>query len=419
MELIAKNSELELLEKAKNGDVDAEHALGLMYLKGEGVAQDIPKAAGLYEKAAGHGHPGAQVVLGTMYVHGDSVAQDTPKGLGLLEKAAEQGSAEAQNELGSIYLRGDCVVQDKPKGKGFLEKAAGQVHTEALYSLGTMYLSGDGVAQDTQKAAALYEKAAGHGHAGAQYTFDFILESQAQKLMRAAQTGDIKTLEREESWIRSRKARLDLDSSGVTILHVAAEYGMLSVVEWIVAKGVMDLEAATEDGTTVLHVAAQWGHTAVAECFLANGANVDSRDALEQTPLMLAACSQHHVAVMEILVANGADVAASNSEGGTVMHMVQHALYTLYPYSIHYTRTSSITCRYSMHYTHYHYALYTLSLCTTHTILIHLRPPAGGLTLTIHHTPCTHTPYTVHSAGGWTTSRAKPCDDYMASKTAG
>ena len=50
-----------------------------MYRYGDGVRIDKAKAVELYTKAAGRGHEGAQFNLGKMYFRGDGVAQDAPK----------------------------------------------------------------------------------------------------------------------------------------------------------------------------------------------------------------------------------------------------------------------------------------------------------------------------------------------------
>ena len=62
--------------KAEQGDAAAQFNLGVMYYRGEGVAQDDKAAVKWYTKAAEQGHVGAQTDLGLMYESGQGVAQD-------------------------------------------------------------------------------------------------------------------------------------------------------------------------------------------------------------------------------------------------------------------------------------------------------------------------------------------------------
>ncbi|MGZ5781634.1 MAG: tetratricopeptide repeat protein, partial [Burkholderiaceae bacterium] len=69
--------------------------LGLMYAKGQGVAQDNSLAVSWYSKAAEQGYAHAQYYLGDMYANGRGVAKDSKQAAVLYRKAAKQGLAEA------------------------------------------------------------------------------------------------------------------------------------------------------------------------------------------------------------------------------------------------------------------------------------------------------------------------------------
>ena len=58
-----------LLGFCAQGNADAQHNLGVIHHKGQGVAQDIQKAAQWYQKAADQGHADAQQML--MQMHAD------------------------------------------------------------------------------------------------------------------------------------------------------------------------------------------------------------------------------------------------------------------------------------------------------------------------------------------------------------
>jgi uncharacterized protein len=65
--------------KAEKGDAAAQSALGSMYAKGEGVAQDWAQAKAWFEKAAAQGNAAAQFSIGFMYAQGQGIKQDRPK----------------------------------------------------------------------------------------------------------------------------------------------------------------------------------------------------------------------------------------------------------------------------------------------------------------------------------------------------
>ena len=65
-----------LKNAADQGDAGAQFNLGVMYAKGQGVAQDYAQAVSWYRKAADQGNAGAQFNLGFMYAKGQGVAQD-------------------------------------------------------------------------------------------------------------------------------------------------------------------------------------------------------------------------------------------------------------------------------------------------------------------------------------------------------
>ena len=75
--LAGVNQETRALQlAAEEGDAAAQHMLGQMYLRGEGVAQDYGEAVRLYRLAAEQGDAEAQTILGEMYLLGRVVPQD-------------------------------------------------------------------------------------------------------------------------------------------------------------------------------------------------------------------------------------------------------------------------------------------------------------------------------------------------------
>ncbi len=77
-----------------------------------------------YRKAAEKGVAKAQHSLGLMYERGEGVPQDYAKAVKWYRKAAEQGHAEAQGNLGLMYVGGLCVPQDYVQAHMWLDLAA-------------------------------------------------------------------------------------------------------------------------------------------------------------------------------------------------------------------------------------------------------------------------------------------------------
>jgi hypothetical protein len=77
-----------LLARAQAGDPDAEFDIAYDYETGEGVPQDLTKAAFWFRRAAEQGDAGAQYSLALLYNTGNGVPQDYAEGYFWAELAA-------------------------------------------------------------------------------------------------------------------------------------------------------------------------------------------------------------------------------------------------------------------------------------------------------------------------------------------
>lgn len=133
-----------LMENAKAGDPVAQNGLGVMYYTGEAVSKtpsgqvldnDPELAAGWFFRAAEQGYADAQFNLGLLYINGEGVPQDIAHAVELFQKAAEQGHVDAQNNLGAMYFTGEGVTRDEKKAIEWFEKAAAQGNEDARANL--------------------------------------------------------------------------------------------------------------------------------------------------------------------------------------------------------------------------------------------------------------------------------------------
>jgi TPR repeat protein len=95
----------ELQPLAEKGMSMAQHDLGVLYSKGQGVTRNDAVAARWFRKAAEGGHTNAKYLLGTMYYRGRGVPQDLVQAHMWLSLAAERGSKPAVEELKRVARR--------------------------------------------------------------------------------------------------------------------------------------------------------------------------------------------------------------------------------------------------------------------------------------------------------------------------
>lgn len=134
----------DLLKRAQNGDAEAQFNLGLAYVFGDGVSQDIVEAVKWWRLSAEQGDARSQYNLGiTDYAGGDYAGA-----LRWFRLAAEQGIADAQYNIGAFYYDGIAVAQDYVEAVKWYRLAAEQGNTDALIALGQAYNNGQGVLQD-------------------------------------------------------------------------------------------------------------------------------------------------------------------------------------------------------------------------------------------------------------------------------
>jgi hypothetical protein len=86
------------------GNAETQFGLGLKFAT-SGDDGDYVHAAKWYGKAAAQNHPLAQFNLGMMYARGQGVAQNDGEAVTWIRRAAEGGDAAAQFNLGTRYHR--------------------------------------------------------------------------------------------------------------------------------------------------------------------------------------------------------------------------------------------------------------------------------------------------------------------------
>lgn len=188
---------------AKQGYVDAQYKLGLMYKQGHGTAVHEEKAFKWIKTAAEQNHVEAQYNLGVMYYYKNQcVTHDIRNAITYFEKAERQGHAIAPYGLGLIYKQGKGVIRDTEKAIAYFQQAAEKGCVDAQVELGIMYYKGKDIKRNRNQAIAYFKQAAETGYIQAQsylgkiYYSDIRFRNYKQAikyLTLAAKQGDTKS----------------------------------------------------------------------------------------------------------------------------------------------------------------------------------------------------------------------------------
>ena len=110
------------------------------------------------------------------------------------------------------------------------------------------------------------------------------------------------------------------DHQGKTVVHLAAENGHDTTVEWLVAKlDGEDLNTQDRNGFAPIHMAAKAGHALVVQALLTGGANVNAQTSSAARNWSVARCAaqEGHKKVMEVLIAHNVDLQVKDDNDET------------------------------------------------------------------------------------------------------
>jgi len=191
---------------AAQGNARAQNNLGMISLKGHGVAHDDAEALKWFRLAAAQGLAEAQLNLGAMYAEGLGLAQDYAQAGKWFRLAAEQGDAKAQFNLGLLYMSGSGVAHNDAQAVTWVRKSAVQGLAQAQYTLGSMYEHGQGVKQDYVRAYLWFALGADSGDTDSAKSRDRAATlmtpkqiAQARKLARDCRRRTLKCSDRSAS----------------------------------------------------------------------------------------------------------------------------------------------------------------------------------------------------------------------------
>ena len=129
----------------KENDVNAMHELGLIYLKGDGIAKNLNSAFELFTQASDLGNLESTYILGKIYQAKSTKYYDQTKAYNTFVESANKGHAKSQLMIGRFFLMGDIVDKDYEKALHYFRLASKQKEYEANCYIAYMYSAGMGV----------------------------------------------------------------------------------------------------------------------------------------------------------------------------------------------------------------------------------------------------------------------------------
>ena len=157
-----------LLERAKEGNLEAQKDLAMAYVRGDEIEQNYEEAFKWYKAAAEQGDADAQNSLYNRYAKGEGVEQNSEEAMKWLHRSADQGHGLAYYNLGFEYSSGVLVKKNELEAIKWYKKAIKKDVTEAYYQLGFLYTYGDTIKKDYKSAREYYELAGGSWNGEAQ-----------------------------------------------------------------------------------------------------------------------------------------------------------------------------------------------------------------------------------------------------------
>lgn len=167
--LLQKDAIRKFAQSAKSGCQNAQLALAIKYVKGDGIRADYDKAWNFLNKIDENVLPMASYCKGYMYDLGLGVEQDYWKAYEYFLKAHKEGVVQATVALGVCALSGFGCDQDYPTAIAYFKEAAEQHNPIAMYYIGIICAEGLGVDADLAKAEKYLMSAAEAGYTPAYF----------------------------------------------------------------------------------------------------------------------------------------------------------------------------------------------------------------------------------------------------------
>jgi TPR repeat protein len=140
------------------GDARACTWLGMLYERGFGVAQDVPRALALLARGCDVGDAQGCTDLGAIYDAGEEAPEDALRAFMLFTRGCDGGAETACFNLGMSYLNGAGTARSAERAAERFEQGCDGGEARACTSLAQLFESGEGVARSRDRALAFYRR---------------------------------------------------------------------------------------------------------------------------------------------------------------------------------------------------------------------------------------------------------------------
>lgn len=166
------------LERAKQGDTQAQEVVGKYYLSGRGIDKSINEGSKWLAKSYGLSIDSAKfkVKLGKLLYNSFGVKSDTPAAVKLFHEAANMGDAEGQYQYGYMYELGTGVTRNEAEALKWFKRAADQSNAKGQYRVGLTYVDNWRERTVSPDAKKWFFKAAEQGHPEAMHWLGAVYE---------------------------------------------------------------------------------------------------------------------------------------------------------------------------------------------------------------------------------------------------
>jgi len=157
----------------------AQFNLGVLHSLGEGVEQDMIQAIKWFFLSSKHGNAQAEFNLGICYSQGLGIEQNLSEAYQWYLRSAMKGNAQAECSLGICYAQGNGVEKDLEEALKWLTLSAVHGNAEAECNLGICYATGNGVEKDLNQAVDWFTLSAYKGNPQARNYLNNLLREEA------------------------------------------------------------------------------------------------------------------------------------------------------------------------------------------------------------------------------------------------
>lgn len=156
---------VELIEASSNsGYSRAQYTMGMLYMTGEVVPQNVRAGFWLLKSAAAQDHSMALHHMGNCYAQGIGVEPNVEQAFRCFSRSAELGLDASKNSLAVFYNAGIYVIQNEWKASELYLEAADEGDPTAAFNIGNCYLEGKGVKRNVSKGLEWIGRSAEQGN---------------------------------------------------------------------------------------------------------------------------------------------------------------------------------------------------------------------------------------------------------------